>query len=327
MMEGDRPLVSIITPSLNQGRFIEETILSIKNQDYPRLEHIVIDGGSSDGTLDILRRHDHLAWMSEPDRGQADAVNKGIRLAKGEIFGWLNSDDTYATGAVSTAVNYFLRHPDVDMVYGDCHVVDETGAVLEVRQSRRYSFRGLLISEVAIPQPTVFFCRRVVDQVGMLDPSLELAMDFNFWIRAGRKCRIEYVPGVVARFRSYATTKSEARAQDVLQEVLFTLDSLFCDPHLPPAVVRLRAAAYGGAYLAGGIRSYHAGEWGRARRLLMKSLRCYPHPLRLRTVKALILLTDTIIGTRLGKSLRNIRRRLYRMCVHREHDVPSRLGR
>jgi glycosyltransferase involved in cell wall biosynthesis len=306
MAEEDLPLVSVITPSLNQGRFIEETILSVKSQGYPRLEHLIIDGGSTDETLEILSRYDHLIWVSELDRGQADAVNKGFRLAKGEIIGWLNSDDTYAAGTVSTAVDYLLRHPDTDLVYGDCHVIDEAGTMLEVGRSRPYNFRKLLVLDDTIPQPTVFFHRRVVEKVGMLDPTLELAMDFNFWVRVGRECRIEYLPGMVARFRSHAAAKSNARARDFLREILFTLDRIFSDPHLPWSVARLRREAYSGAYLSGGIRSYNTGEWGEARRLLLKGLCYYPHPFRLKTMKGAILLMDTLVGSNLGKQLKDL---------------------
>src|SRR4030042_1306962 len=122
-MNDEDPLVPIVPPSLNKGRFIEETILSIKNQTYPRIEHIVIDGGSTDETLDILKKYSNsLIWISEPDKGQSDAINKGWRMAKGDILGWLNADDTYMPWAVETAVRFFAENPDVGMVYGRCNI-------------------------------------------------------------------------------------------------------------------------------------------------------------------------------------------------------------
>src|SRR4030042_1239734 len=130
-MNDEDPLVPIVPPSLNKGRFIEETILSIKNQTYPRIEHIVIDGGSTDETLDILRKYgDSLVWISEPDKGMYDASNKGITMAKGEILGWLMADDTYMPWAVETAVRFLVENPDVVMVYGKCPFIDANGKVL-----------------------------------------------------------------------------------------------------------------------------------------------------------------------------------------------------
>ena len=126
-----QPKVSIITPSYNQGQFIEETILSAKNQDYPNIEHIVIDGNSTDSTLDILHKYDNdIIWISEPDRGQSDALNKGFRIATGEIIGWLNSDDIYLPGAVKKAVDALMNNPKFDIVYGDYLIIDENSKVL-----------------------------------------------------------------------------------------------------------------------------------------------------------------------------------------------------
>ena len=129
-------LVSIVTPSLNQGRFIEETILSIKNQSYPNIEHIIVDGGSTDNTLDIIKKYDgtyNMRWLSEPDEGQSDAINKGWKMSKGEIIAYLNSDDTYMPRAVETAVKFLTEHPDISMVYGGFNYIDEHGEV--IRQS------------------------------------------------------------------------------------------------------------------------------------------------------------------------------------------------
>src|SRR5438309_5772154 len=127
--EPSLPLVSVVTPSLNQGAYIEETIRSVLDQDYPRIEHIVVDGGSTDGTLEILRRYPHLTWVSEPDGGQADAVNKGFRLAEGEIFGWLNADDLYLPGTISAAVAV-LRETGCGLVHGGWRQIDEEGKTI-----------------------------------------------------------------------------------------------------------------------------------------------------------------------------------------------------
>ncbi len=176
-MSDSLPLVSIVTPSYNQGAFIEETIRSVLSQDYPRIEYIVVDGGSTDGTLSILRKYgDHLTWFSEPDKGQSDAINKGFRKSHGEILAWLNSDDIYLPGAVRTAAGYLAVHPEVAMVYGDCHMVDEQGQV--VGRSiwiEDFDLMRLVEDLNYIHQPAAFFCRQAFEGVGMsgLSQSLE----------------------------------------------------------------------------------------------------------------------------------------------------------
>src|SRR4030095_6506219 len=132
MNQDDRPLVSIITPSFNQARYIEATIQSVLSQDYPRIEYLIVDGGSTDETVEIIKKYEgRLAWsVSEQDQGQTDAINKGFGHTNGQILAWLNSDDTYEPGAVSAAVKYLLDHPDVGMVYGDCNFINEDGRVI-----------------------------------------------------------------------------------------------------------------------------------------------------------------------------------------------------
>ncbi len=138
MTDRDRPLVTIVTPSFNQAGFIEETIQSVIAQDYQPIEHLVIDGGSTDGTLELLRKYqDHLSWVSEPDRGQTDAINKGFRRAHGAILCWLNADDVLMPGAISTVASYFESHPQVSFVYGDVLAIDR--AWTPVRAARQRS--------------------------------------------------------------------------------------------------------------------------------------------------------------------------------------------
>src|SRR5688572_25596277 len=139
-----QPLVSIVTPSYNQGRYIEETIQSVLNQDYPNLEYLVLDGGSTDETLEILKRYEgRLVWISEKDRGQADAINKGFHLAKGRILGWLNSDDTYSPGAIRKVAQYFQTHRDVGLLYGEGYHVDTAGKIIERYNTEPFNFHRL----------------------------------------------------------------------------------------------------------------------------------------------------------------------------------------
>lgn len=201
-------LVSIITPSFNQAEFIEETILSVKSQDYPNIEHIVIDGGSTDGTIDILKKYPHLTWISEPDKGQAEAINKGFKMAKGEIVAWLNSDDTYPQDTIKTICDYFITHPDTDVVFGDCNRIDQDGKVIGSIKGHPFNLTHL-IPRNCIPQPAVFFKREIIGRVGYLDTRHHHAFDYDCWIRIGLVGGgIEYLPKTLANFRLHKDSKT-----------------------------------------------------------------------------------------------------------------------
>ncbi len=203
-------LVSIITPSYNQSRFIEATIQSVLSQDYPQIEYFVVDGASTDGTVEVIRKYEgNLAgWVSEKDRGQTDAINKGFARATGEVLAWLNSDDTYEPGAVSAAVSYLQEHPEVGMVYGDCNYTNENGEVIGRFQSRQTSYRRIRRGYNHIPQQTMFFRAELWKQVGPLDPSFHYAMDYDLWTRIAARTEIQYVPQTWANFRLHTSGKT-----------------------------------------------------------------------------------------------------------------------
>jgi len=205
-----RPLVSIITPSYNQARFLEQTIMSILSQDYPNLEYIIVDGASTDGSLEIIKKYtNQLAWWtSEPDQGQTDAINKGFARAKGEIFAWLNSDDTYQPGAISQVVDALLAHPDSALVYGDANLIDEHGQIIGRFPSRQTNLPKLLRGSVHIPQQAAFFWSRLWMQVGPLDPTFQFAMDYDLWVRLAKLAPLIYIPRLWANFRLHGQGKS-----------------------------------------------------------------------------------------------------------------------
>lgn len=176
--------ISIITPSFNQSHFIEKTILSVKNQDYPNIEHIIVDGGSTDGTIEILKKYDYLIWISEPDNGQTEAINKGFKIATGEIITYLNSDDLLLPGAVSAVADAFSKYPETDFVYGDYKVIDSNGNQLLSRKTINFDKNVLIYGRALIAQPASFFKRNVIDKIGYLDESYDFCMDLEFWIRA-----------------------------------------------------------------------------------------------------------------------------------------------
>jgi glycosyltransferase involved in cell wall biosynthesis len=204
------PLVSIITPSFNQARFLSETIQSVLSQDHPDLEYIIVDGGSTDGSVNIIKQYaSKLAWwVSEPDQGQTDAINKGFAHASGEIFAWLNSDDTYQPGAITHAVESLLSHPEASLVYADANLIDEQGNIIGRFPSRQTDLPKLLRGSVHIPQQTTFFWSRFWKQVGPLDPSFYFAMDYDLWVRLAKLAPLIYIPQLWANFRLHGEGKS-----------------------------------------------------------------------------------------------------------------------
>jgi glycosyltransferase involved in cell wall biosynthesis len=215
------PLISIITPSFNQGKYIEQTILSVINQDYPNIEYIVIDGGSTDETREILARYEtRLSWVSEPDRGQADAINKGFQRASGVIFAWLNADDLYTPGAVSTVMRYFEEHPEVHFVYGDALALDENGHSYGIRTHVRETTLDELINVGDyIVQPAVFWRADLWRDIGLLDETLHYTLDYEYWMRTARHYKPVYIPVCLAQERLYAQAKTFMGAIKRLEEI------------------------------------------------------------------------------------------------------------
>jgi len=212
--------VSIITPSLNQGRFIERTIRSVLEQPMEDIEYLVFDGGSSDETLDVLKRYEsRLHWISEPDHGQAAAVNKGLRRSRGDVIGWLNSDDIYYPDAVAAACRYFASRPDIDVIYGEANHIDEKDRIIEAYPAEDWDVQRL--AEVCfLCQPAVFFRRRVIEKFGLLDERLHFCLDYEYWLRlALGGANFGRLRQVVAGSRLYAETKTLGSRVKVHREI------------------------------------------------------------------------------------------------------------
>ncbi|MDN5290337.1 MAG: hypothetical protein PWQ06_576 [Anaerophaga sp.] len=209
MSKTSLPKVTIVTPSYNQADFLEETILSVLNQTYPNIEYIVVDGGSTDGSVDIIKRYENrLAWwVSETDTGQSDAINKGFSHATGEIYNWLNSDDILYPEAVSVAVHFMQKYPQYELVYGDRVVIDNKGRILDVFEPVSVSKRMAGFA-LRIPQETTFFTSRIWHKVGGLNTELHFVMDSDLWHRFLEETRFFHIPVFMGAYRNHEESKS-----------------------------------------------------------------------------------------------------------------------
>lgn len=209
------PVISIITPSLNQGEFIELTIKSVLNQEYTNLEFIIMDGGSTDQTIDVLKKYEqHLTWLSEPDEGQTNAINKGLLKASGDIVAYLNSDDIYLPGTLHKVAETFMQNPEMACLAGRCGMINESGASIRDFVTKYKNFwmgigsKHVLFVLNYISQPAVFWRRSVIDELGLLDEKLDYSMDYEYWLRISDKYPIFYIQEVLADFRLHTHSKS-----------------------------------------------------------------------------------------------------------------------
>jgi len=220
------PQISVITPSFNQADFVERTINSVLSQNYSNFEYLVMDGGSTDGTLEILKKYDKkIIWRSEKDKGQGDAVNKGLKLAKGEILTYLNSDDTLEPGALKLVADFFIRNPKIRWVFGKCKIVDENDR--EIRKAitayknfwlKRYNYNSLLILNY-ISQPAVFWRREAYEKIGKFNPKEFWELDYDYWLRLGKKYQPGFIDKYLANFRVHKKAKTSIGVKHFLEEV------------------------------------------------------------------------------------------------------------
>lgn len=271
------PLVSIITPSFNQARYLEQTMRSVLEQDYPRIEYLVIDGSSRDGSVDIIRKNeDKLAyWVSERDSGQAEAINKGLMRTTGEIVAWINSDDYYLPGAISSAVKIFEANPDVVLVYGDMLAVDENGQTINLMKYAQLSLVDLLCFQI-IGQPSVFFRRDALEKAGLLDTTFHFLLDHHLWIRLAQYGKILHVPQVWSAARYHAEAKNRAKAAEFGQEAFRILDWAKGQPGLTGIVSSVERRARASAHRVDARYLLDGGQPWSALKAWMRALFIHP---------------------------------------------------
>jgi len=313
MIKKEFPLVSVVTPSYNQGDFIRDTIESVLTQDYPNIEYIVIDGGSSDKTVDILKSYNgKFNWVSEKDKGQSDAINKGIARSHGSIVTWLCSDDSYLPGAVLKVVEEFRRNPNVDIIYGDVYYSDIKNKPRMLFKGRQFDLREAISTSFnPIPQASSFIKRSAWEKVGGLRESLRFIMDWDLWLRMGKDgCNLHYIPEILANARMQPYSKTVAGSAGVAEALITIIIDFFADSdQLSHGLIRIKKRALSSAYLRASLEFYQALETKKARRSFLKGLSLYPP--NLLSDRYAEIFVRSCLGKRLVSTLREIKIRSF----------------
>lgn len=275
----DRPLVSVITPTFNQADFIRDTLESVLTQDYPNIEYIVFDDGSTDETPGILSGYTgRLEWESQANMGQTPTINKGWERSHGDIITWLNSDDTFMPGAVSKAVDYFQKHPDIDIVFGDSLFTSADGSPIETTKPQvGFNYRDLVAKcHNPIAQPSAFIRRSVIEDIGLLDPAYYYFMDWDFWLRAGIDHSIAYFPELLSTYRLHEASKTVAQTAKAAPELEYMYRKFFALPNLRDEIRRLEREAMMNMFFTSAEYYLQGGSRKAARRMAIKALQTRP---------------------------------------------------
>ena len=305
-----KPLVSIITPSYNQAQYLEDTIQSVLQQDYPNLEYIIVDGGSTDGSPEVIERYqDKFAWwVSEKDMGQTDAINKGFKKANGEIIAWLNSDDLYLPGAISSAVDLFQKYPNSGVIYGDAVSADADGRLLNELRFSNWGTRDFLQFNI-ICQPAVFMKRSIVEKVGYLDPTYHFFLDHQLWIRLSRETEFVHHPETWAVSRYHPEAKNVTMASECGAEVIRIMDWAEKEPDLAAIIGKNYHQVWAGAYQMIARYLLDGGKPGEAFRTYYKAARTWPPSLRTYWHRFLFSALDSLGLGFIGKWYYNLKNR------------------
>ncbi|MBL8062881.1 MAG: glycosyltransferase [Anaerolineales bacterium] len=292
-------LVSIITPSYNQARYLEQTILSVLEQDHPRIEYIVVDGASTDGSVEIIKKYaGRLAyWESAKDHGQADAINKGFARVTGEVVAWLNSDDYYLPGTISAAVKVFEENPDVVLVYANMLAVDEKGQTFNTLTYKQLTLEDLLCFQI-IGQPAVFMRRSALQKTSGLDLTFHFLLDHLLWIKIAKHGRILHVNHTWSAARYHAEAKNVAKAAEFGREAFRILETIAQDKDLAATLHKIDRRAHASAYRVDARYLLDGGLPGKALSAWFRALFIYP-PVALKRMNIFVSSVLNLLG--LGK--------------------------
>lgn len=292
-------LVSIVTPSYNQARYLEQTIQSVLQQDYPHIEYIVMDGASSDGSVEIIKKYagQLTYWESQQDLGQADAINKGFARATGDIVAWLNSDDYYLPGIISKVVQVFEENPDVVLIYGNMLAVDENGATFNTLTYRPLTFEDLLCFHI-IGQPAVFMRRSALQKTKGLDPTFHFLLDHLLWIQIAKQGKILHVDQTWSAARYHAEAKNVAKAAEFGREAFRILETIAQDKDLAATLLRIDRRAHASAYRVDARYLLDGGLPDKALQAWFRALVIYP-PVALKRMNIFVSAVLSLLG--LGK--------------------------
>ena len=289
-----------MTPSYNQGKYLEQTIQSVLAQDYAQIQYLVVDGGSTDHSVEIIKKyalesgsvlpalpkhtlsgtrasgfHKIEWWVSEKDAGQAEAINKGLVRVQGEIVAWLNSDDYYLPGTISVVVKAFEENPDAVLIYGNMLAVDEHGQTINTLKYKQLSLQDLLCFQI-IGQPAVFFRRKVLEKTGGLDTTFHFLLDHHLWIRIAQQGRLLHVPRTWAAARYHAEAKNRAKAAEFGREAFRILDWAKSQPGLVEAAVSVERRARASAHRVDARYLLDGGQPRSALKAWMRALFIHP---------------------------------------------------
>ncbi len=279
MQENKLPMVTVITPAYNQGIFLRDTIESVLSQDYPNIELLVLNDGSTDDTEKILQEYSgRIKWETQKNIGQTATINKGWRMTKGEIITWLNSDDTYLPGAVKAGVDYLQAHPETGIVFADSIFTEADGTFLErTRPLPPFNFQNFITGcENPVAQPSSFIRREVLPKAGELDPHFYYFMDWDFWLRAGLYFKIDYIPELWSTYRLHAESKTVSQSKRVAPELEYMYTKFFSRRDLPQEIIKLKKKAMMNMYFTTGGYFQRGDDNKSAARMARAAFKQYP---------------------------------------------------
>ncbi len=298
------PLVSVVIFGRNEVKYIAKTIESALNQDYPAIEIHVQDGGSTDGTVDVLKQYP-VKWVSEPDRGQGDAGNRGFHATHGEIVIFLPGDDLLLPGSIKTLVSTFIEHPDIGFVYGDIEVIDASGRVYSIMKGETFDL-DRLFWRMIVPTQSVASRRSALIGAGLYREDI-LCIDWDLWLRLGAKYKSLYIPKTIAQYRSHDGSSSLNQAAFMSKSICAVADTLLADPAISLQLRFGASRAYAGSYITAALVSVLANQVGTAWGLYLKAIRKYPRALM--TPRGIWAMAGLLMGANMYRRIRNRGRR------------------